>query len=174
MITLYSQELATRLSALHKVAKLLVKEQWAYHCKFVDSQWPDPKLYSVGDILFAYQAVHSDANRGQVDKLTYPFTDPWRITAKLHGALYELEHWSTKIKEKKHTSNLSPYPAELIPFQPLDGADNQYGQLYQKFKEHPYKKAVIKGSHLRRRSPFQPSSYGPAMACCSNGPPWSS
>ncbi len=45
----------------------------------------------------------------------------------------------------KHASNLSPYPAELIPFQPLDGVDNQYGQLYRKFKEHLYKEAGIKG-----------------------------
>jgi hypothetical protein len=62
--------------------------------------------------------------QGQADKLTYPFTGPWQITAKLHGASYELEHCSTKSKEKKHASDLSPYPIELIPFQPLEGANN--------------------------------------------------
>jgi hypothetical protein len=123
----------------------LVKEQQAYHREFINSQQPDPKLYSVGNIVFAPQAICSNANRGQVDKLTYPFTGPWRITAKLHSALYKLEHCSTKSKEKKHASNLSPYHTELIPFQHLDSTDNHAGQLYWKFKEHPYKEAGIKG-----------------------------
>jgi hypothetical protein len=105
---------------------------------------PDPKIYLVGDIVFARRAVRSDATRGQVDKLTYPFTGPWQVIAKLHDALYKLKHHLTKSKEKKHTSDLSPYPVELIPFQPLDGANNQYGQLYQKFKGHPYREVDIK------------------------------
>jgi hypothetical protein len=42
-------------------------------------------------------------------------------------------------------SDLSPYPIELRPFLPLDGADNQFSQLYCKFKEHPYKEAGITG-----------------------------
>ena len=42
-------------------------------------------------------------------------------------------------------SNLSPYPVKLIPFRPLDCADNQFGQLYRKFKKRPYKEARIKG-----------------------------
>jgi hypothetical protein len=65
--------------------------------------------------------------------------------SKLHGASYELEHCTSKAKDKKHASDLSPYPAELIPFRPLDGADNQFGQLNRKFKEHPYKEAGITG-----------------------------
>ncbi len=106
---------------------------------------PGPKLYSVGDIVFARQAICSNATRGQVDKLTYPFTGPWQIIARLHGVSYKIKHCSTKAKEKKHASNLSPYPVDLIPFRPLDGADNQFGQLYRKFKEHPYKEAGIMG-----------------------------
>jgi hypothetical protein len=35
-IALYSRKLATRLSALQEVASLLVKEQRAYHCEFVN------------------------------------------------------------------------------------------------------------------------------------------
>ncbi len=41
--------------------------------------------------------------------------------------------------------DLSPYPAELTAFQPLDGAGNQYGQLNWKISNHPYKEAGIKG-----------------------------
>ena len=64
---------------------------------------------------------------------------------KLDGPSYEIEHVSTKQKEKKHALDLSPYPAELTAFQPLDGAGNQYGQLNQKISNHPYKEAGIKG-----------------------------
>ncbi len=141
----YSRELATQLSALHKVAGLLVKEQRAYHREFVNSRWPDPTIYSVGNIVFARRAVCSDAAQGQVDKLSYPFTCPWRIISKLHGASYDIEHCTSKARDKKHASDLSPYPAKLIPFRPLDGADNQFGQLYRRFKEHPYREAGING-----------------------------
>jgi hypothetical protein len=133
------------LSALRKVTELWLKEQCAYHRELINSRLPDPKINSVGDIVFAQRAVRSDAARGQVDKLTYPFTGPWHIVAKLHGALYKLEHCSAKKREKKHASDLSPNPAKLILFQPLDGTNNQYGQLYWKIKEHPYMEAGIKG-----------------------------
>ena len=65
--------------------------------------------------------------------------------AKLHGASYEIEHCTSKARDKKHASDLSPYPVEIIPFRPLDGADNQFGQLYRRIKEHPYKEAGING-----------------------------
>jgi hypothetical protein len=38
----YSRDLATRLSALCKVAHLLVKEHHAYHCELINSRCPDP------------------------------------------------------------------------------------------------------------------------------------
>ena len=144
-IASYSRDLASRLSALQDVASLLVKEQRAWHREFVNARRPDPKLFSIGGIVFARQAVRSDASRGVVNKLTYPFTGPWRIIAKLKGASYDIEHCTSKTKDKHHASDLSPYPVELIPFQPVDGADNQFGQLYRKVKEHPYKEAGIKG-----------------------------
>jgi hypothetical protein len=144
-ITSYSRDLASSLSALHEVADLLVNKQCAYHHEFVNSCRPNSKIYSVGDIVFARQAICSDATRGQVNKLMYPFTGSWQFIAKLYGASYELKHWSTKTREKKHASNLSPYTIELIPFQPIDGADNQYGQLYWRFKKHSYEEAGIEG-----------------------------
>ncbi len=141
----YLPSLATHLSALREVARLLVNEQRAYHREFINSRWSDPKIYSIGNRVFACRATRSDAGRGQVDKLVYAFSSPWLITAKLDGASYKIEHVSTKRKDKKHASDLSPYPAELIAFQPLDGADNQYGQINQKISDHPYKEAGIKG-----------------------------
>ncbi len=48
-------------------------------------------------------------------------------------------------KEKKHASNLSPYPLELIPFKPVEGSDTQYGQLHKPIQASPYKEAGIEG-----------------------------
>jgi hypothetical protein len=141
----YSKELATRLSACQEVSKLLVEEQRSYHRELVNACRPDPHVYSVGNVVFARRAVRSDAKRGIVDKLQYAFTGPWRVSAILTGASYELEHCDSKRKEKKHTSDLSPYPVELIPFQPVDGADTRYGQLFKPISAHPFKEAGIKG-----------------------------
>ena len=34
---------------------------------------------------------------------------------------------------------------ELIPFQPVDGADTRYGQLYKPISANPFKEAGLKG-----------------------------
>jgi len=142
----YSPDLATRLSALREVAHLLVKEHRAYYRELINSRCPDPRTYSVGDIVFARRATRLDAAKGRVDKLTYAFTGPRRITALLKGASYELEHCSNpNQKEKKHASDLLPYQLELIRFQPLDGSDTWYGQLHKPITAHPFKEAGING-----------------------------
>ena len=40
---------------------------------------------------------------------------------------------------------MSPYPAELIPFEPVDGADTRYGQLYKPIGANPFKEAGLEG-----------------------------
>jgi hypothetical protein len=76
----------------------------------------------------------------------HPFTGPWRIVDSLPGASYKLEFTSNPTwRKKKHASDLSPYPPELIPFQPVDGPDNQYSSLYKTIRNLPYKEAGIKG-----------------------------
>ncbi len=87
------------------------------------------------------------------------FTGPWHITAILKGALYKLEHCSTpNRKEKKHASNLSPNPLELIQFKPVEGSDTQYGQLHKPIQASPYKEARIKG--FKPLLPFKvPANY---------------
>ncbi len=87
----------------------------------------------------------SSASRGHVNTLAYPFTGPWQIFAKLHGASYKIKHSSTKKKDKRHASDLSPYPAKLLPLQPLDGVDNQYGQIHKKISKNSYILTGIKG-----------------------------
>jgi hypothetical protein len=95
-----------------------------------------------------------------VDKLQYAFTGPRRVTAALKGAFYGLLHCNNdKRTEKKHASDLSPYPAELIPFEPVDGADTRYGQLYKPISVQPFKEAGIKGF-----SPIQPFKVATNLA----------
>ncbi len=141
----YAREVAIHLQSSREIAKILVKEQQAWHHKFIHAYRPDPKIYSVGDIDFARQAVRSDASWGWVDKLPYPFTGPWQIVAKLLGTSYKIKHFSMKKTEKQHASDLSPYPPKLIPLQPLNDADNQYGQLHKQMSKNPYIQAGIKG-----------------------------
>ena len=121
-----SKELATRLSVCRKVAELLVEEQRAYHREYINARRPDPQIYSIGNIVFARQAVRSNAAQKIVNKLQFAFTGPWRITTVLKRASYELEHCHKPgCKEKKHALDLSPYPLKLIPFQPVDKADTR-------------------------------------------------
>jgi hypothetical protein len=53
--------------------------------------------------------------------------------------------------------HLVSYPPELIPFEPLDLADNRYGQLHNRIGKLPYKEAGIKGFTPLR--PFQIASH---------------
>jgi hypothetical protein len=158
----YAKQLAERLASCRMIADLLVREQRCWHRELVNSRRPDPRVYEVGDIVFARRATRSDAKRGRVDKLMHPYTGPWRIVASLPGASYQLEFATDpKRRDKKHASDLSPYPPELIPFEPLDGPDNRYSQLHKPFGPMPYKEAGINGftppqpfaiaSHFARR-----------------------
>jgi hypothetical protein len=77
----------------------------------------------------------------------------------LKGASYEPERCVNKKTEKKHASDLSLYPAELFPFQPVDGADTRYGQLYKPSSAHPFKEAGIKGF-----APIEPYKVASCLA----------
>ena len=127
---------------------LLVCKQRCWHHELINSRRRDPWTYNIGDIVFARRATRSDSKRGIVDKLMYAFTGPWHVTASLPGASYELQHIHHPTHhDKKHTSDLSLYPVELIPFQPLDGADTRYGQLYKPISFSPFKEAGLTGSN---------------------------
>jgi hypothetical protein len=154
MVDTYSKQLAEHLSACQDIAMLLVWEQREWHCALINSHCRDPCVYLPGDIVFARSATHSNAAHGCVGKLEYAFTGPWRISALLHGGSYSLEHYHNAAwKEKKHAANLVPYPPELIPFEPVDGADTRYGQLYKPIGANPFKEASIKG--FTPPSPFR-------------------
>jgi hypothetical protein len=142
----YSKQLAERLTACRNISMLLVQEQREWHRALINSRWRDPHVYLPGDIVFTCHSTRSDAACGHVGKLEYAFTGPWRVIASLHGSSYLLEHChNVACKENKHATNLAPYPPEMIPFEPVDGADTRYGQLYKPIGEHPFKEAGIKG-----------------------------
>ena len=145
-VTSYSKNLAMNLKASREVATLLLQEQRSRHREYINSRRPDPKVYNIDDVVFARREVRSNAKKGIVDKLQMAYTGPWRITAKLQGASYEIEFVNNPSrKDKKHASDLSPYPIELIPFQQLDGPDNRYGQLYKTITPHAFKEAGLVG-----------------------------
>jgi hypothetical protein len=52
-IVSYSKELATHLAVCRQVAELLVREQCSYHRKLINACRPNPRIYSIGDIVFA-------------------------------------------------------------------------------------------------------------------------
>jgi len=131
-VTSYSKNLAKYLEASLEVAEILVDKIHAYHHKFINSRLPDPQIYSIGDLVFALQAVKSIRACGLVDKLQFAYTGPWKVVAILDGTSYALEHAKLPNRtDKKHASDLSPYPAKLISFEPMDGPDTRYGQLYK-------------------------------------------
>jgi hypothetical protein len=153
-VVTYSRELVTCLSACPEVAKLLVQEQRAYHRELINACCPNPRVYSIGDIIFARCAVQSSSAKERVGKLQYALSGPWVIKAQLKGASYELEHCEVAgEQEKKHAVDLSPYPVELIPFHPVNEADTHYGQLYRPITSHAFKAAGIKG--FTRLKPFK-------------------
>ncbi len=119
---------------------LLVREQNEWHRKLVNSPRRDPCIYSPGNIVFARWATRSDAACGHVGKLEYAFTGPWRVLEALHGSSYSIEHCHNEKRcDKKHAADLTPYPQELIPFVPIDGADTRYGQLHKPIGENTFK-----------------------------------
>jgi hypothetical protein len=48
-----------------------------------------------------------------------------------------------------------PYPVKLIPFEPIDGPDTQYRQLYHPIGANPFQEAGLKG--FNPPAPFQVS-----------------
>ncbi|KAL3786998.1 hypothetical protein HJC23_005509 [Cyclotella cryptica] len=123
----YAKDQATLLTASREIAKALLEEQRAMHRELVNSRRPDPR-------------------EGLVGKLQYSHTGPWRITQRLDGGSYELEHiLQHNTRVKKHASHLSPFPLPLVPFEPVDGPDNRFAQLNRPISREAYSEAGIKG-----------------------------
>jgi hypothetical protein len=156
-VTSFATEQARLLKCGQSIAKELIHVQRAWHREFINQRRPDPRQYSVGDRVFARRAVKSIKKRGLVGKLMDSYTGPWKVCGKSKGSSYILEHMDTQKPGKRHAAHLSPYPDELLPFLPLDGPDNQYGQIYSPISKDPYANAGIKG--FQPRQPHVASSH---------------
>ena len=144
-VSSFARDQARLLQCGREIATEIIHTHRAMHREFINRNRPDPRQYSVGDKVFAKRAVKSIKKRGLVGKIMDAYTGPWLITAKGKGSSYDLEHLDTKKIGKRHAALLSPYPDELLPFLPIDGPDNQYGQLHVPIQKDPYMNAGIKG-----------------------------
>ena len=79
------------------------------------------------------------------------------ILTKLHGSPYEAKHVRTHTITKRHTAHLLPFPLEIVPFQPVDGPNNRFGQIYIPIQKSPYSEAGIKGFHPTE--PYKPAQF---------------
>jgi hypothetical protein len=144
-VTNYAKTLAELLACCQDVAKVLIDEHRAWHREYRNSQLPDPKIFQIGDHVFARRSVKSDKKKGRVGKTQYAHTGPWEVIEKLAGGSYKLQHCKSKQQNKKHASDLSPCPRDLVPFTPIHGADNTFGQINKQIQQKSYLDAGIDG-----------------------------
>jgi hypothetical protein len=170
----YSKSLAINLQASREIAKILVEEQRACHREFINAWRPDPKVYSVNDIMFACRAVRSDDIRWRVDKLSYPFTGPWCIIANLPGTSYDIKHCSTKKREKRHVSDLSPYPlSSSLYIRLMVLIISTVRSIIKSWTIHIFRQAS-KVSHPQLHFGFLQTSFPPILVSDSIGLLWPS
>ena len=67
--TTFAGEQARLLKCGREIAKELIHQHRAWHREFINQRRPNPRIYSVGDKVFARRAVKSDKRRGLVGKL---------------------------------------------------------------------------------------------------------
>jgi hypothetical protein len=145
-INSYFRDLSERLAACRKIAMPLVTKHHPWHRQLINSCQYNPRVYDSNDIVLACYAIWSDASKGCVGKLEFSFTGPWRVIGSADSGFYNIAHchhptWHMK----KHTADLTPYPAELIPFEPVNGPNTQYSKLYKAIDPHLFKEAGISG-----------------------------
>jgi hypothetical protein len=132
--TTFAEVQETVLRQSREIFRILIHEHRAWYREYINSRRPDPLIYEINDLVFARQSVRSDRNKGRVGKIMIKHTGPWRITAKLDGSSYQLQHCKTQRIDKKHAAHLSSYPEQLIPFPPLTGPDTSYSQIHKAIK----------------------------------------
>ena len=112
----------------------------------MNSRWRNTSIYNPDDIVFACHAVWSDASKGWVGKLKFSFMGPWRVIGSAGDRSYNIEHCHHPTQQmKKQAADLTPYPAELIPFEPINSPNTQYSQLHRAIDPHPFKEAGNSG-----------------------------
>ena len=111
--------------------------------EIINQSRPDPKIYQVGQRVFARRAIKSKKSSNVVAKIKYAYTGPWVIQRKLDGSSYGIKHIQTGKLDKKHAAFLSPFSPQLLPLLPVNGPDNLYGQLNAQLQPDAYNDAGI-------------------------------
>jgi hypothetical protein len=123
---------------------LLVSKHCAWHPELINSQREYSRAYNPNDIVFACHAIWSDASKGCVGKFEFFFTGLWQDIDSADSGSYNIEHCHhPSWRMKKHAADLTPYPAELIPFESVNSPDTQYSQLHKAIYPYPFKEAGI-------------------------------
>ena len=143
-VTNYESDQARLLLCTRAIDRKLIHHHRIYACEYINSHFSNTRLYSYGNMLFAKRAVKYDKQQVPVVKLMNSFTGPCWVTKSLHSISYKLVHCNTYRPENRHSDHLSPFPQELIPFQPVNGDDIYFGQMYAPIQAHPYEESGIK------------------------------
>ena len=105
------------LEASRKLATVLLEEHRAYHMELVNSRCRDPRVWKVGNVVFAHRTTKSNVAVNKVGKLIFPGTGPWCVIDDAPGGSYKIQHCFDKnIVDKKHACHLFVYPLELVRF----------------------------------------------------------
>ena len=88
----------------------MIHHHQAYHNEYINHRRPNPRLFCVGDHVFANRFVKSIKKRVIVGELMESYTGPWKITGKIKGSSYALEYRETKKIGKHHAAHLYTYP----------------------------------------------------------------
>ena len=142
-VTSFAKEQAKLLAASRFLGKHLIEEHRSMSREIINQSRPDPKIYQVGQRVFARRAIKSKKSSNVVAKVKYAYTGPWTVQRRLDGSSYEIKHVQTGKLDKKHAAFLSPFPHQLLPLLPVDGPDNLYGQLNAQLQPDAYYDAGI-------------------------------
>ena len=105
----------------------------------------------IGENFPSRCTVCSDKKQGIFAKVKNPYTGRWGIIGKELSSSYRSHHVFTKCIDKSHATHISPFSIQHLPFELIDGPDNQYGQMHAMLRKDPYIEASIEGFQ-----PYQP------------------
>ena len=146
------------LSVCRLIANEMIIHHRAMYCELINAHRGNPRIFEVGDRVSSRCTVRLDKKIGIVAKVHNLYTGPWEVIRKELGSSYKLQHVVTKRLDKRHTVHVSPFLIQLLPFEQVDGPDNQYGQIHMPMKKDPCIEARMKGF-----KPYQPCVELPSL-----------
>jgi len=75
----FASDQARLLSCCRKVAQELIHHHRPYHREYINSCYPSPRIYNMGDFVHAKRSIKSNKTHFLVGKLMGSFTCPWKV-----------------------------------------------------------------------------------------------